>query len=80
MDTPLLPGRPPARCLCCNHLVPTGRLYGPGLGEKCARRRGILPPVAPKPVSAPQTGPSLLEWQTELAAENSDQEHETDHA
>ncbi len=53
MIEPLLPGPPPRHCIACGTPVPTGRLYGPGWGEKCARQRGALPPVIPRPRSEP---------------------------
>lgn len=62
MTEPLLPDAEPTECTCCHRPVPTGRVYGPGLGEKCARRRGVLPPRRPR-VSCRmgQGGPDLMD-------------------
>ncbi|WBB94215.1 hypothetical protein [Verrucosispora sp. WMMC514] len=62
-----LPGLPsalpvPRRCRCCRRLVPSGVLYD-GLGEKCARRAGLLPPKLRRVVRRRPTaeqGPGLL--------------------
>ncbi|MET8278255.1 hypothetical protein [Micromonospora sp. NPDC005174] len=61
MTLPLLPDAPPAECRNCGHKVPTGRLYD-GLGEKCARDVGLLPPATPRVTGYDgQDGPNLLD-------------------
>ena len=61
MTLPLLPDAPPAECRNCGHKVPTGRLYD-GLGEKCARDSGLLPPATPRVTGHDgQSGPDLLD-------------------
>ncbi|MEU3452146.1 hypothetical protein ABZ671_00685 [Micromonospora sp. NPDC006766] len=65
MTTPLLPGPAPAYCRGCHTVVPTGRLYG-GYGEKCARKRGLIPTrrrIRRVRVTTPRAtpGPTLLD-------------------
>ncbi|MFI2663250.1 hypothetical protein [Micromonospora carbonacea] len=40
--------------------MPTGVLHD-GLGETCARQRGILPPRIPRPRTPEQDGPDLFD-------------------
>lgn len=61
MTLPLLPGAPARRCICCHHPIPTGRVYGAGYGETCARRLGLIPPAAPHPRNDGQEGPDLFD-------------------
>lgn len=68
MTEALLPGPPPAVCGDCGHKVPTGRLYH-GLGPKCARQQGLLPPRIPRPRAGHTTpnGPALFDPPTQEA-------------
>jgi hypothetical protein len=62
----LIPGPArPAECRCCHRPIPVGPVID-GMGESCARKRGLLPPRAVR-VAAPvreaaDNQPNLLEW------------------